>query len=281
MLLGSKFIKLAMRCTSKYHTRTHTYCTMAPLSAGTRCGGVCAIRCGAPLWGSVSVHFAHFDRCPHDIGARALGCEKAVEILVQSKADLSAESVVPCNEGMSPTSTARILTLTPLMTAIYFCKHGIVELLLAAGADASQGTETGTPLSLAAWRRDATSVRLLIAAGVSVDARVSDGITALHLVTESGDLEIVRQLLEANAVVDVTTAASDRKGRQRSPLWIAAKAGDMELVRVLLDARAYANLQSGPRSTTPLLESCVAGSIEMVRVFIERQGDVNKVGPDG
>ena len=40
----------------------------------------------------------------------------------------------------------------------------------------------GTPLVLAAWHRDSVSIEQLIRAGVHIDARVADGIAALHMV---------------------------------------------------------------------------------------------------
>lgn len=212
------------------------------------------------------------------------GCGKAVQVLIDSQADLSVVSVVPCGpEGgnMAPFPGAQTLHLTPLMTAVHLKNYAIAQLLLDAGVNPNQGTVTGTPLTFAAWRRDPTSTAQLIAAGVCVDDRVKDGIAPLHMVTESGDVEIVKQLLAANAAVDATTAASDRNGRGRSPLWIAAKAGNLELVRLLLDARANCNLQSGERGTTPLLEGCMCGAIEMVNLFIARNSDVNMAGADG
>eukprot|EP00038_Savillea_parva_P013122 m.209085 g.209085 ORF g.209085 m.209085 type:complete len:711 (+) comp24392_c0_seq1:125-2257(+) len=208
-------------------------------------------------------------------------CEKAVDVLIASGADLSIESKVPCEEGMSPRAADPTLVLTPLMAAVYFCKHGIVSRLLTANADPNQGTVTGTPLSLAAWRRDAETVRLLIEASVNVDGRVSDGITALHMVVESGHMDSVRQLLAASANVDAVSAASDRKGRQRTALWIATKAADKDMVRTLLDHQADANIRSGTNATTPLLEACLQESVDMVKLLLECRGDVNTAGHDG
>ena len=83
--------------------------------------------------------------------------------------------------------------------------------------------------------------------------------TRARQVTESGDEAIVQQLLDGNASVDVTTAASDPKAPSRSPLWIAARAQNTNLVKLLLSANANPNIPSGVRdsSTIVVSDACV------------------------
>lgn len=101
--------------------------------------------------------------------------------------------------------------LTPLMDlATYFDDPGLMEQLLAAGADPNAVTNTGyTALMAAATFSRARSVHLLLKAGAQVNARSKDGRTAWLCAASSGNVDSLRLLLAAGA----DTSARDKDGR--------------------------------------------------------------------
>ena len=110
-----------------------------------------------------------------------------------------------------------------------------IELALLASCLAilSGAASPPDPLLDAVRRGDAAAVRSLLRGGASASVAQGDGLTALHLAAQSGDLEIGRILIEARADVGART----RIGAY-TPLHLAAGAGHAELVGVLLDAGA-------------------------------------------
>lgn len=97
--------------------------------------------------------------------------------------------------------------LTPLKTAATLGKNEALRALIAAGADVN--TQKGgslSPLMAAALMGNVETVRALIANGASVNARLATNETALFYgakYTGTGNLEIVKMLVEAGADVSV------------------------------------------------------------------------------
>ena len=134
----------------------------------------------------------------------------------------------------------------------------------AAGADAD--------LIDAAKAGDLHAVRAEIEAGADVDARSSDGSTALHWAVEGHAVEIVDALLEAGA--DPTVASRNRV----TPLSLAALTGDAAVIERLLAAGADPNERS-EEGQTALMLAARNGRPDAVRLLLEAGADVNAVEP--
>ena len=135
-----------------------------------------------------------------------------------------------------------LIGATPLVVAAAYLETGIMEALLAAGADPSIGLEDGTaPLHLAAGaevEREARPIDLARFHIVDSDAPVVPR-------PEPALVEAARLLLDAGADVNQATAAGD------TPLHAAAGAGLTGVIQVL--AERGAQLDAANRNgVTPL-----------------------------
>ena len=120
----------------------------------------------------------------------------------------------------------------------------------------------------AAARQDAAAVQALLDQGVDVDARRSDGVTALLWAAHRDDLAIAERLLAAGADPN----AADDHGV--TPLIRAAENASPALVERLLAAGAAADAAQG-NGLTPLMVASRTGSIDVVRTLLEHGADVN------
>jgi ankyrin repeat protein len=102
---------------------------------------------------------------------------------------------------------------TPLHLAIFGERTQATRLLLDRGADVD-ALSTGViarvpPLGTAVFRRSVHLSRLLLDAGADVNRQGAGGFTALHSAAQSGEVELVKLLLERGA--DRGLRASDGK----------------------------------------------------------------------
>jgi ankyrin repeat protein len=132
--------------------------------------------------------------------------------------------------------------VTPLAAAAFNGNDRLVRTLLEHGADPRAQDATGKgPLAYAAARGQLAVIRRLLDAGVPVDERFGNGLTALmwaaghaNDVPEAEGLAAVRLLLERGAAVDLADA------RGRTALLIAAERGHGALLELLVRAGADA-----------------------------------------
>jgi RNA polymerase sigma factor (sigma-70 family) len=94
----------------------------------------------------------------------------------------------------------------------------------------------GTALTWAAWWNDQEGVKILLDRKVDVNARESDGASALHEATRWG-VEMTRMLLDHGADVN----AHDNEGR--TPLMLAAEGGRLDVAKALLAEGANVRLK--------------------------------------
>ena len=201
---------------------------------------------------------------------------------------------------------------TPLILASFYASPNCVQLLLEKGADvnaANQAAVTAliraatdhekarllvdagarvgvrtadlgnTPLILAARRAgNSRTVKLLLERGADARERNDAGVSPIISGAASGDLEIVRLLLDAGSNPDDFPTSNDPRAAAiaaglRTPLMWAAYRNDERMVRLLLDRGADPN-----RSTyfgNPLLQACRHDGFEAAALLIDRGADVH------
>lgn len=130
---------------------------------------------------------------------------------------------------------------TPLLAASAAQKTEIVQMLLAAGADAniqaasSAEEDAGLTALLIACQHDYPNVaKALLDGGADVNFPSDKGNTPLGVASETGHTEIVKLLLQARANIDTPNAQG------MTPLMLASHYGHTDVVRLLL--RYHANL---------------------------------------
>jgi ankyrin repeat protein/predicted aspartyl protease len=181
-------------------------------------------------------------------GAADHGNLDMVELLLQHGApvDLVKGSSDYCRSG------------TPLQHAAQYGHAAVVARLLKAGA-APDGLDTfgRSPLGQASLAGEAECVKLLLAAGASVNAAIAKNkTTPLHLAAWGGHPEIIEQLLAASA----DPAARDNEGK--TPLHLAAFLGRVSAVEALLKAR------------TPVDATSTDGRTPLMLAALNREADI-------
>lgn len=126
----------------------------------------------------------------------------------------------------------------------------IVEMLLAAGLDASTPDDEGlTPLHVAAVRGRVEALPALLAAKVDVNASDKVNRTPLHYAAQGGHKAVIEQLLARGATVD----AKDQLGE--TPLHVAARRFRTPAAEQLIAAGAAVNARNA-KNQTPLHLLC-------------------------
>jgi ankyrin repeat protein len=117
---------------------------------------------------------------------------------------------------------------------------------------------------------DRATALALIAQKADVNARQSDGTTALHWAAHREDADLVDRLIRAGAKVD---AVNDY---QSTPLAEAAVTGNVGIIEKLLNAGAQVDAP-GPDGQTPLMIVARSSNLAAARLLLNRGADVNKV----
>ncbi|CAN0205402.1 unnamed protein product, partial [Laminaria digitata] len=164
--------------------------------------------------------------------------------------------------------------ITALEAATLLQRLGVVRALVEHGVEVNGiGVGGRTVLQNAVMlndRVDVDLVDLLLSAGADIDARTTEGSTALHMAADrSGDTAAV--LLQRGAARD----ALDPEGR--SPLHLAAQCGNLAATRALLAAGADTNIRydSLLSNLSPLDVAARCGQIEVIREFARHGVDMN------
>ncbi len=164
---------------------------------------------------------------------------------------------------------------TPLMAAVR--RNGVkrIVLLLDAGAKVNAAAQDGrTALSIAARGGQLPLVQLLLDRGSAPDG-AETGETPLTAALRGKSAAIVQLLLKLK--VDVNKPGAEGK----TPLIISASLGETELVRQLMDAGADVNLQNPQDGTTALMWAANTGAIETVRLLLDSGARADLKAKDG
>ena len=154
----------------------------------------------------------------------------------------------------------------------YFVK-ALALLMVSGFAGAATTAESSDSRLLEAARtQDAKAVRALLSQKADVNARSSDGSTALLWLAHWNDVDTAALLLKAGADAN---AANDFR---MTPLSQACTNGSAEFVRLLLNSGANPNLGVAT-GETPLMTCAKTGNAEAVRLLVEHDAAVNAKEP--
>jgi ankyrin len=148
-------------------------------------------------------------------------------------------------------------------------------LLVVTGFAGVAATSAGTSdlrLPEAAKNQDAKTVRTLLSQKVDVNARSSDGSTALLWLAHWNEVETADLLLKAGA--DANTA----NDFGMTPLSQACTNGSAEFVRLLVKSGANPNTAIAT-GETPLMTCAKTGNADAVRLLVENGAAVNVKEP--
>jgi ankyrin repeat protein len=195
---------------------------------------------------------------------------------------------------------------TPLIEAIRSTHLGIVQQLVAAGADMEKADEDGsTPILWASYKSDIKIVRFLCDAGVDENKADNNGTTSMYWASHNCRSDIVKALSRADvnrATNDGSTPLIEASSRGSSmvvqlliekgasvdkanddgdtPIYWAAHNGQVVIVQILIYAGADVNKADG-KGATPIYRAARNGHLEVVNALIAANADVNKADDDG
>ncbi|BCG80205.1 ankyrin repeat domain-containing protein [Mesorhizobium sp. 113-3-3] len=100
-----------------------------------------------------------------------------------------------------------------------------------------------------------------------------DGVTALYIACEGGNVELAKLLIKRGADVNLPVSW------QRTPLYAANKAGHADIVKLLLDNEANPNQLA--KSQTPLHVAAENGCLQCVIHLVDAGAEVNALTSNG
>ena len=144
----------------------------------------------------------------------------------------------------------------------------IIGLLALTNVAAWAEPRADTALLDAVRFDDAAAVERLVGGGADVNARQSDGATALSWAAMRSNTEIARTLLDAGADPDLANELGV------GPLTLAIENGATDLVELLLERGADPS-QARENGETPLMTAARLGQTDVVGKLLERGADPN------
>ena len=200
--------------------------------------------------------------------AAVQGHQKTVNLLLDREADINAQSgnygnalqaaefhgyheIVDLFLDLGADINAQVVNYgNALQAAVFVGNQKIVNLLLDRGANINaQGGVDGNALQVAVVRRYHKMAELLVEKGadVSIQPKLADRRSLLHVVVESSDLAFLKKLCDAGA--DIHLETQDEFGM--IPLHTAVNTGRVDIVEYLLELGASPNIED-LEGTTPL-----------------------------
>lgn len=154
-------------------------------------------------------------------------CDKTDGVMIRLLLERGASATATDNKGWS---AMHYLTYQQAALELF-------QMLVDAGAkiDHRSTADGNTSLMIAADRADAPRLRILLGLGANQSFARKDGLTALHMAANKGQVDISGWLLDAGANVD---AIGGQMGC--APLHLAAAGGHRALVELLLERGADA-----------------------------------------
>ena len=175
--------------------------------------------------------------------------------------------------------------LTPLHLAIKEAPQrprgtnylNIVEKLIASGAYVDAKSSQGeTALTLAVRLGNMEITEVLIENGAEFNARGTDGETILNLAVRRGHLGVVKTLIDHGIDVNVRPFGIE------PALNVAARLNHAEIAEALLSAGADLNVESrDSRIPTATQVAASYGNLEVLKTLLAAGADVNSRSPSG
>ena len=194
------------------------------------------------------------------------GYTKIAEFLLNNGAKVNIK------EKAEPTATYIALqldhtdssALTPLCVASAANKKKIIELLIDHGAQVNDtySEYQVNPLHIASIFGNVKAAKALITKGANIQAKTTDGDTALHHAAEIGSYELAELLLTNKALIDV------KNSKGNTPLIIAVIKGHYNIVELLLKRNAQIDLRNSELAT-PLSTAVEEGHYNITKLLLE------------
>jgi len=118
---------------------------------------------------------------------------------------------------------------------------------------------------------DVAAVTSALDKGAAIDEM--DGVTALYIACEVGNVELAKLLIDRKADVNLTVSW------QRTPLYAANKGGYADIVKLLLDNGANPNQVA--KAQTPLHVAAEKGCLQCVIYLVDAGAEVNALTSTG
>lgn len=135
---------------------------------------------------------------------------------------------------------------TPLFLAVSRANHDVVKVLIEHGTKVNTEEIHGyTPLAEAVWHKDIEMVRILLDSG----AKITKSHYLLHYCVLYRNLHLVTLLLRSGCLVNVRDDSGD------TPLHTAVRTGELSIIKTLIEYGANVNYPSGLLGTSPLHEA--------------------------
>jgi ankyrin repeat protein len=155
-------------------------------------------------------------------------------------------------------------TEAPLADAVEHRDQPAVLALLNQHVDVNARQSDGaTALHWAAYLDDADTTALLIRAGAKVDTPNNYGVTPLALASGNGNAAVIDRLLKGGADPNRAVRAGE------TPLMLAARAGNREAVMRILSAGAAVDARESWNGQTALMWAAAAGHGAVVQALLE------------
>jgi len=170
-------------------------------------------------------------------------------------------------------SSAHAAPADDFFRAVISDNPGTVERLIERGFDPNTPDAKQQRGLIIALREPSPRVAKVLIASPKTDVDAANGSdeTPLMMAALKGRKEFVDQLLARDAAVNKTGWA---------PLHYAATSGQVEIMKLLLERYAFIDAQS-PNGTTPLMMAAMYGSAEAVKLLLDEGADITMKNQQG
>ena len=207
-----------------------------------------------------------------DVDDRATETSTSVLTLATEKA---LGGVVDVLLAYGADATSELDDEPPLLPAIHLGHMGIVDSLLAFGADPNAVSKLGvSPLFVAVQAGNAAMAKALLAKGADPNADSACG-ALIWLAATKGQAELIDMLADHGAAID----QADSNGV--TPLWAACQNGLATVVEALLRHQANIEARRNTDDVACLWQASYYGHADVVRVLLSRGADTEVANKEG